>query len=215
MRTRNRRTADAMIRIAPPLALSLLLALPAATPAQTIKKCQDASGKWHYGDIAAEACARSLITEIDDRGLKVDEHTAPPTEKELEAERAAQELRLEQQRRAEEQRRREDHLLAIYDSEQSILRARDERVASIDRILKSDERYKAKLQENLHRLEELSQSTPDDQKLQQEIGSLKDQINEYEAAIDSRLRERELVMSRYNTDLNRYREIVRRRQAAK
>ncbi len=204
-----------MIKIPPLLILPLLVTLPVAAAAQTIKKCQDASGKWHYGDIAAEACARSLITEIDDRGLKVEEHQAPPTKEELEAEKAAQELRHLEQQRVEERRLREEHLLSVYDSEKSIVRARDERLASIDQILQSDERYKSKLQENLLSLEQLASSNPGDQKLQQDIEGLRNQIYEYEGAIDSRLRERELVMSRYNNDLSRYREIVKRRQAAK
>lgn len=181
--------------------------------AQTIKKCQDATGKWHYGDIAAEECARSRVTEIDNRGLKVDVHEAPPTRAELEAAREAEATREQEQERAEEQRRRDNHLLATYDSEQSIIRARDERLESLGKLLKNDETYKAKLQENLNDLQKLEAKASSDEKLQQDIEALRTQIHEYEQAIDSRLRQRELVMGRYNSDLNRYRDIVKRRQA--
>lgn len=180
---------------------------------QTIMKCQDATGKWHYGDIAAQECARSRITEIDKRGLKVEVYEAPPTKAELEAERAVEATRQKEQERAQEELRRENQLLSIYDSEQSIIRARDERLASLDKLLKSDENYKAKLQDNLSSLQKLATKASADEKLQQDIQQLRTQIREYEEAIDSRLRQREGVTGRYNSDLNRYRDIVKRRQA--
>ncbi len=193
--------------------LTVMLAPLTIAETPTIKKCKDASGKWHYGDIAAEECARARITEIDKRGLKVDEHEAPPTREELEAARAAEAMRKQDQVRTEEQRRREDHLLSIYDSEQSIIRARDERLASIDRMLKSDEYYKAQLQDNLSDLEKLATPASADETLKKDIAALRTQIQEYEAAIDARLRQRERVVSRYNSDLDRYRHIVKRRKA--
>lgn len=180
---------------------------------QTIMKCQDATGKWHYGDIAAQECARSRITEIDKRGLKVEVYEAPPTKAELEAARAVEATRQEEQELAQEELRRENHLLSIYDSEQSIIRARDERLASLNKLLKSDENYKAKLQDNLSSLQKLATKGSADEELQQDIQQLRTQIREYEEAIDSRLRQRELVTGRYNSDLNRYRDIVKRRQA--
>ncbi len=196
------------------LSFIVVLAVPADhVSSQTIKKCQDATGKWHYGDIAADECARSRVTEIDDRGLKVDVHEAPATRDELEAARAAEITRQEEDIRAEEQRRRENHLLSIYDSEQSIIRARDERLASLEKMLKSDEKFKSKLQENLSELQKLAAQASADEGLRRDIESLHAQVREYDEAIDSRLRQRELIIGRYNGDLNRYREIVKRRQA--
>ncbi|HJW80631.1 MAG TPA: hypothetical protein VJ396_00170, partial [Acidiferrobacterales bacterium] len=50
-----------------------------------IKKCQDAAGKWHYGDSADEDCARSKVIELDTRGIQRKEIAAPLTEAELKA----------------------------------------------------------------------------------------------------------------------------------
>ncbi len=200
------------------IALSIIAVFAAPfgdAQAQTIKKCQDATGKWHYGDIAADECASSRITEIDKRGLKVDEHEAPATREELEAARAVEATRQEEEQRAQEQQRRENHLLTIYESEQSIILARDQRLASIEKMLKSDEQYKAKLQDNLSSLEKLAAQASADEKLQKDIQEVRTQVREYEEAIDSRLRQRELVIGRYNSDLTRYRDIVKRRQATK
>ena len=40
--------------------------------AHAISKCQDADGKWHYGDNAASICGDARITIIDDRGRKIE-----------------------------------------------------------------------------------------------------------------------------------------------
>jgi hypothetical protein len=45
-----------------------------------IKKCKDATGRWHYGDTAAEECAKSKITEMSDEGTTKQVIAAPPTE---------------------------------------------------------------------------------------------------------------------------------------
>jgi len=57
-----------------------------AAPAHAIKKCKDADGKWHYGDIAVRACQQSKITTLNKRGFVKDEKSAPKTDDELKAE---------------------------------------------------------------------------------------------------------------------------------
>ena len=53
------------------LGFVLPLSATAAEPkGKLIKKCQDAAGKWHYGDNADVACAKSKITEISPEGIK-------------------------------------------------------------------------------------------------------------------------------------------------
>ena len=56
------------------LTLSLLLPGPgvhaAPSGASSIKKCQDATGKWHYGDTAADECARSKVTVITEKARR-------------------------------------------------------------------------------------------------------------------------------------------------
>ncbi|MCK5360782.1 MAG: hypothetical protein KAJ95_09155, partial [Gammaproteobacteria bacterium] len=53
------------------LLLPIILFNPVVSLA--ISKCQDASGKWHYGDNAAAACGDATITVIDKRGRKIEE----------------------------------------------------------------------------------------------------------------------------------------------
>ena len=65
--------------------------------AHAISKCQDANGKWHYGDNAASVCGDARITIIDDRGRKIDEVAPPMTVEEFNA------LEAEEKRKAAEE----------------------------------------------------------------------------------------------------------------
>ena len=211
----------AMGRFILSLLVGTVLAAAGGAQATTIKKCQDASGKWHYGDYAAQECAASRITEMDQRGLKVKEHEVPPTKEEIEAQKQSKLRQRQEQQRAAEQRRAENLLLNTYDSEQSIERTRDQKLAAIDKAVKHDEYYLAKLQTNLNKLEK-GQVKKKNKKngakdsadnTRQQIDALREQVLDYERAIESRMRERDRIMTLYNQQLDRYREILKRRRA--
>jgi len=115
--------------------LSLLFTVGAAFSsgeAWAIKKCQDADGKWHYGDVAVNACKKSKVTTLNDRGFIESEKGRPKTENELalEAEakaKAEEEYRLE--REAEEERIR---ILSVYETEEDIDRQRDNQMSTVE-----------------------------------------------------------------------------------
>ncbi len=188
---------------------------PAGVSAATIKKCKDVDGNWHYGDFAAEQCARSKVTEISESGIKVDERGLPPSAEELEAQRQAQ-LRAEAQKAAvAAERERDNLLLTTYESEDSIERARDERLLWIDQQIQLNENFVARLQEQLAALE-VRARTPDLAaaqltKLTQQINVTLGQIDDYRMATDVKVRERAAMEQRFNEDLNRYRAAQERR----
>lgn len=176
--------------------------LAAAAQGQTITKCQDADGNWHYGDFAAEACAQdSKITEIDERGLKVKETDAPPTEEELEAQKAAEEQqRLEADRQAR-QEEDEQRLLRTYDNAQSIIDARDERLSALERDLESYRLFRQDLVEERSSLQNNNGNAG-------RINDLEQQIRQYDNAIESLQEERGEIIEEFNVDLERYRELT-------
>lgn len=176
--------------------------LAAAAQGQTITKCQDADGNWHYGDFAAEACAQdSKITEIDERGLKVKETDAPPTEEELEAQKAAEEQqRLEADRQAR-QEADEQRLLRTYDNAQSIIDARDERLSALERDLESYRLFRQDLVEERSSLQNNNGNAG-------RINDLEQQIRQYDNAIESLQEERGEIIEEFNVDLERYRELT-------
>ncbi len=188
-----------------PVLLGLAITVAPAS-AQTIKKCQDANGKWHYGDFAAQECERSLVTEINQQGVKVDEDAPPPTREELQAERDAAQAAAEAERAQKEQREADRRLLATYDSEETLLRTRDQRLQALDSEVKSLETFMGKAQDRLQQLQAGAA-----QHSANEASALKAQIDDYVRAIDERLRDRDAVSERFDSDLQRYRELVQSR----
>lgn len=187
-----------LLKRAWPAALGLLL-LAGAVQAQSITKCQDAEGNWHYGDFASTACAeQSTITEIDERGQLVRESEAPPTEDELAAEKAAEEQELEEVERRSQQAAEDRRLLQTYDSAEAIIGARDKRLAAVEQELES------------HRL--FRQDLVDERQTVQNdggrLGELDQQIEQYDAAIQRLEQERRNIMDSYDQDLERYSELV-------
>lgn len=191
----------ARIRLLAPVAPAVLaaLVLAGAAQAQSITKCQDSEGNWHYGDFASTACAEeSTITEIDERGQLVRESDAPPTEDELAARRAAEEQEREEAERRARQAAEDRRLLHTYDSAEAITDARDKRLTALEQELES------------HRL--FRQDLVDErQKVQNDggrLGELDQQIEQYDAAIQRLEQERRNVMDSYEQDLERYSELV-------
>lgn len=176
------------------------LLIAGAADAQNITKCQDAEGNWHYGDFAAEACAEeSTITEIDERGITVEESEAPPTAEELEAQQAAEEQeRLEAERIAGE-RAEDRRLLQTYDSAEAIIRARDQRISALDQELESHRLFRQDLVDERQSLQAGGNDSTQ---------ALDRQIEQYDTAMQRLEEQRREVTEEYNRELQRYRELT-------
>ena len=175
-----------------------------------ISKCQDENGKWHYGDNAASVCGNARITIMDDRGRKVDEVAPPMTVEEfnaLEAEeiRKAAEEKLEAKRQQERRR-----ILAIYPREESIIRARDERLKGMDNNIRVQEELMDDMRLDMKALE--AKKVPADEKAKKKLESRKKSqqanIDEYYQAITRLRREREQAAQKYDRILREFRELT-------
>ena len=186
--------------------ISILLPLVFILPvsAQTIKKCQDADGSWHYGDHASFECEQSSrVTEIDERGLKVGEIEAPPTQEELDAKRRAEQQVSMQEASEAIQQRLDQRLLITYDSPESILLTRDALLAALDSAIEADQILKGRLVEELERLEGSKDSTDI-----ANAESIKNQIAQFDEAIRDRRAKRELAREKYDMEHKRYMELT-------
>lgn len=187
------------LKLLPLVLLAHGVAGPAAA-ATTIKKCQDASGTWHYGDFAAQECERAKITEIDGRGLKVDERAPPPTQEELDARREARQRAKEAETARARQAELDHRLLDTYDSVDSLIQARDERVSAFDRSILSDESFREQLQGELQDMQAHGAKQAD-------LDTLRSQIAEYDRVIAGKRRDRDNLLERFNNDLERFRQL--------
>lgn len=188
--------------------LLVIVGILAAGPvsAAKIKKCQDAQGRWHYGDTAAAACERSKIIEMSKEGNKTGEIAAPPTEAELAAHQAKKEEEARQRKLAEEQARKDQLLLATYGHENDIIYVRDRKLAQVEHTIKATQDTLVSLRKTLER----QQKTKD---AEESIKHTENQIAKQEAVIAARRKEQDEIKKRYEAELKRYL-VVKRNQSS-
>ena len=128
-----------------------LLLLAIGNPAYAIKKCKDADGKWHYGDVAVSECENSKVTTLNDRGVITGELEAPKSAEEIRDEEEAAALKAAEiaQRAAllEEKRR----VMSIYETEADIDRQRDNQLDSVEGNIKVHQAYLSSMDKRIER----------------------------------------------------------------
>lgn len=205
-------------KLTPLLLLGVLMTGMAAQAADTptIKKCKDATGRWHYGDTAAEECAKSKVTVMTDGGTTKKVIAAPPTEQELKEREAQQESIAAERQRAEEQARRDALLLATYGVEDDILYIRDRKIAQIESQIKASEETLKSLRGALGRMEAQAADEGKDAKAAtttaKNIELTKSQIARHEGAVASKRQEQQALREQYAAELKRYRELKNKTQ---
>lgn len=190
-------------------------ALAADTKGARIKKCQDAQGRWHYGDEAADACAQSKVIELDTRGIKRNVIDAPLTEAELKARAAGLEETEKARKLAEQQKRRDDQLLATYAVEDDIILSRDRKLADIDTQIKSSEATLGSLKKSLARIQaqaadEQRGGKPVSEQTTKTIAANEAQVAKHQTHIDDLKKEQETVRTQFQTDIERFRELKKK-----
>lgn len=204
--------------------LALGLCLPvmgihAASGPTTIKKCKDATGQWHYGDTAAQECAKSKITVMSEEGTTKKVIAAPPTEQELKEREARKEIEEAEQQRAADQAKKDVLLLSTYGGEDDIIYIRDRKIAQIETSIKASEETLKNLRAALARMEaqaadESKGNKAADQTTVKNIEQTKKQIARHEGVIAEKRKEQETLRKQYADEMERYREI-KKNQAAK
>jgi len=180
-----------------------------------IKKCQDAAGKWHYGDSADEDCARSKVIELDSRGIQRKEIAAPLTEAELKAREQNRERDEQARKQTEEQQRRDQQLLATYAIEDDIILTRDRKISDIEAQIRASQETLKSLRTSLARLQAQAaeeqrtskQVTPQTAKT---ISNNEAQIAKHEAHVDKMKKDQETMRAQYQAELERFRELKRK-----
>ena len=178
--------------------------------AHAISKCQDADGKWHYGDNAASICGDARITIIDDRGRKIDEIPPPMTVEEFNALEAEEKRKAAEERENAKRELEKRRILAIYPREESIIRARDERLKGMDNNIRVQEALLDDMRLDMKVLE--SKKMPEDPKArakrESQINSQQASIDAYYQAITRLRREREQTSEKYERILREFRELT-------
>jgi hypothetical protein len=176
-----------------------------------IKKCQDATGKWHYGDRAAQECAQSKIVEMSEQGMTKKEIAAPLSEAELK--RKAEILGDDERKRldAEERKRTDQILLSTYGHEDDIKFVRDRKLAQVEASIKSSTETLKPLNKTLERLEAQAADEAKSGKASAQtakgIETTKAQIAKHEAVVVTKRQEQQQIRKQAEADLARYLEL--------
>jgi hypothetical protein len=171
----------------------------------TIKKCQDATGKWHYGDNASDACAQSKVTVMSEQGIKRKEIAAPLTRDQL----REREQQAEDTAKAKEQAKKDELLLATYANEADITYIRDRKLAQLESVIRASADTLTPLRATLGRLEaqaaaEQKAGSASDQTTKA-LEQTRQQIAKHELTITQKHQEQNEVRARADQDLVRYR----------
>ena len=197
--------------------VGIALPTPAADKQDSgrITKCQDTTGKWHYGDRTAVECSESKVEVLNKDGIKTKEIAAPPSAAEL-ADRERRKDEIERgQKQAEDQTKRDQILLQNYAVEDDIILVRDRKLKELDGAINESENTLKVLRGALARLETQSQAeeAKNDKtafaQTDKNIAQTKAQIERHEAAIAQKRQEQDKLRKQYADDLERYRELKR------
>lgn len=179
------------------LAITLWILL---LPAHAITKCQDAEGKWHYGDIAVEACKNSKITILNDRGFIKDEQYPPKTPGQLKAEAEEQALLDAEEaiKKAEVEERL--RILSIYETEDDIDRQRDNQLNSVNSNLDVHNAYLKAMEARVLRYEAKSKEAKNQrirENYQAKIKAAQDRIRDSKIERDALVVQKQEIVRKF------------------
>lgn len=197
-------------------AAGLMMSALFASNAYAIKKCQDAEGKWHYGDGASKVCDSSKVTELNNRGFVKGEEEAPKSEEQIEAERDIIEKIEAERIAAEKEKAERERILNVYQSEADIERQQDNQIYSVDSSIAVHKVYLQGMAEKVERLEK-KQSTLKGawaEKNQTEIDSSKAKIVEFEKELKGLEEQKKEIKTRFAREKELYRALQEEAEAA-
>ncbi len=190
----------------------LLAGSLAATPlsAGKLYRWVDDEGNVHFTDQMPAEQVDKGRTELNERGLAIDQVDAAKTPEERAREAELERLRREQQRLREKQEAEDRVLLRTFHSVDDIVLAQDGKLAAVDVLIRVSERnnklLKAKLAEEEKRAANLERAgKPIPEKWQNEIASTRSSLNEGYANILRHQENKAIIRKTYGEDIRRFR----------
>lgn len=185
----------------------LLVLLVMGNPAYAIKKCKDANGKWHYGDVAIAECENSKVTTLNDHGVITNELAAPKSAEEVRTEEEATALKAaEKAQRAallEEKRR----VMSIYETEADIDRQRDNQLHSVERNIDVHNAYLNSMDKRIERFERKQKevkSAKSKENYARQISQAKARIKESKLELSDLQAQKEEIARRFEKEKEMY-----------
>lgn len=186
-----------------------LLILFMSTQAHAIKKCKDADGKWHYGDIAVRSCEKSKVTTLTDRGFIASEKAAPKTNDEQKAEdeaRMAAEEKAKIEQAEEDERNR---ILSVYETEADIDRQKDNQIGAINTNIVVHEKYLKDMNAKIERTQNSMQGTKGKRKerFKTIISDSEAEIEKYSKRLEDLKTQKAKIIEKFSNEKEIYRSL--------
>ncbi|MBI3343752.1 MAG: DUF4124 domain-containing protein [Gammaproteobacteria bacterium] len=196
------------------------LALPAL--AGKLIKWVDDQGQVHYGDKIPVEYAAQQHSVLNKQGVTLKRsEDAVRTREEAEEKKRQEQLQAEQKQQAQEQAKeqaaKDKRLQDSYASEQDIIKIRDRQLAGLEEEIKNSlvnqEKLKARLAELNTKSNALQAANkPVPAKLQDDIKTTQTQETQYDALIQAKRKEQDLVRKTAEEDLRQYQQMQARAQ---
>lgn len=213
-----------MTRMLIPFMLLLLAGLALPALAGKLLKWVDSQGQVHYGDKIPPEYAAQQHSVLNKQGVTLKRsEDAVRTREEAEEKKRQEQLQAEQKQQAQEQAKaqaaKDKRLQDSYASEQDIIKIRDRQLAGLEEEIKTSltnqEKLKARLAELNAKVSNLQGANkPVPAKLQDDIKTTQVQETQYDALIQAKRKEQEQVSRTAEEDLQQYKEMQTRTQAA-
>lgn len=172
----------------------------------------DADGVVHYTDRIPPSQVEKGHTELNQRGIAVEDIPPAQTIEEIKRERELERLRAQQERLVEQQNAADQALLRTFRSADDLIMARDGKVAAIDVVIgvaRSNIRRQQEWLRNLRteaaNLERAGK--PVSQHIEDGIAKTERYIRETYASIVVREQQKDEILQEFNRDLKRFRQL--------
>lgn len=186
-----------------------------AAGAQKLYKWVDKDGNVHYSDQVPPEQVDNAREQLNRHGVVVEKVERAKTQEEIAAEIAAVNAEMARQAEIEKQVRADRKILAQYASEEDIVRMRDQRIETLNRQINSAQAvidsHTLSLADLTKRASELeSQGFEVSEGLSDSITVIQQQIDEQEEQIALKEAEKLTIISDYERELARFREVANR-----
>lgn len=194
------------------LMFALTMALIAPGTSAKIYKCTDAAGKVYYSQSYDPKTCAGGGAQLNAQGLEVKTMERQKTAEEIAAEKAAAERAAEAAKVAEVQAQQDRALSLSYNSEEELLRARDQEIEVIDAkiatgklTLKSQEKSLSEMLQHAASFELAKQPVP--KTITDQLAKVRGLIETANRQIAEHQTEKTQIEANYQVKLERYREL--------
>lgn len=186
-----------------------LFLLTSPLSAGKLYKWVDDDGNTYYSDKVPPSDIKREHSQLSDTGVTMDTQRAARTPEEILREQEEQKFREEQQRLVEKQKAKDMVLLKTFRSEDDIILARDGKLATYDAQIRITHQNISRLKKRLVAQQQQAatwerQGKQASEKLVEGINNTQQEIRNNYASILRREKDKELITTKYNADLERF-----------